>query len=204
MNSAAGAKFLGMQARVDMSGTDSIQRQGVLLPLAGMDLRESAQIETSVAGTGAGYLVNNVAGYAVGDTVIAADTGTGTILKGDIVTFAGDTNRYVVASALAAGSFTIAAPGLRVALADGVAITVVAAAARNMAFARSAIVLAARAPARPEEGDMAEDVMVVTDPRSGLSFEFAMYKGYRKVRYEIALAWGTKVIKPEHTALLLG
>ena len=73
-----------------------------------------------------------------------------------------------------------------------------------MAFNRSAIVLAARAPARPSEGDMASDVIVITDPRSGLSMEFAMYQGYRKVRYEVALAWGVKNIKPEHTALLLG
>ena len=84
------------------------------------------------------------------------------------------------------------------------AITVVASSARNMAFNRSALVLAARAPARPEEGDMAEDVIVITDPRSGLSMEFAMYKGYRKVRYEVGLAWGVKNIKPEHTELLLG
>jgi hypothetical protein len=84
------------------------------------------------------------------------------------------------------------------------AITIVAASARNMAFNRSAIVLAARAPARPQEGDMASDVIVITDPRSGLSMEFSMYKGYRKVRYEVGLAWGVKNIKPEHTALLLG
>jgi hypothetical protein len=51
---------------------------------------------------------------------------------------------------------------------------------------------------------MATDVIVITDPRSGLSMEFAMYKGYRKVRYEVGLAWGVKNIKPEHTALLLG
>ena len=73
-----------------------------------------------------------------------------------------------------------------------------------MAFSRSAIVLATRLPERPQEGDNALDVMTITDDRSGLSFEVAIYGGYRKVRYEIALAWGVKVIKPEHTALLLG
>jgi len=204
MNTTAGATIQGKQAQANVTGSDAIQRQGILLPLAGLDLRQSAQINTSTAGTGAGYLVNNVAGYAVGDTAITVDTGAGTILAGDVITFAGDTNKYVVATALAANVVTIAEPGLRVALADNTAITVVAAAARNMAFNRSAIVLAARAPARPAEGDLATDVMVVTDPRSGLSFEFAMYKGYRKVRYEVALAWGTANIKPEHTALLLG
>ena len=30
-----------------------------------------------------------------------------------------------------------------------------------------------------------------------------MYPGYRKVRFEVALAWGWKVTQPRHTALLL-
>ncbi|HBD10835.1 MAG TPA: P22 coat - protein 5 family protein, partial [Porticoccaceae bacterium] len=203
IDTAAGANFIGKQSAVNSAGTDSMLRQGVLLDLAGMPLRESAQINTNTAGTGSGYLVNS-ASLAVGDTTIPADTGTGTVLAGDIVTFAGDTNKYVVATALSGGSFTIAAPGLLAAPADNAAITVVVAAARNMCFNRSALVLAARAPARPVEGDAAQDVMVITDPRSGLALEFSLYTGYRKVRYEVALAWGVKNIKPEHTALLLG
>lgn len=209
INTAAGANFIGKQSAVNSAGTDSMLRQGVLLDLAGMPLRESAQIADFTAGTGASA-TTDASGYAVGATVLTlASAGTGTILAGDVVTFAGDSNKYVVTSGDAdvsgGGTITLAAPGLRVAMSTATkAITVVASAARNMAFNRSAIVLAARAPARPEEGDMAEDVIVITDPRSGLSMEFAMYKGYRKVRYEVGLAWGVKNIKPEHTALLLG
>jgi hypothetical protein len=84
------------------------------------------------------------------------------------------------------------------------AITVVAASVRNMAFNRSAIVLAARLPELPEEGDIALDRITVQDPRSGLAFEVAMYPGYRMMTYEVSLAWGVKNIKPEHTSLLLG
>jgi len=204
INTAAGVNILGKQANAADAGSDSILRQGVLLDVNGMPIRESAQVVTNVAGTGASY-TTNTAGYAVGATALTLITGTGTVLAGDVVTFAGDSNKYVVATALTAGVVTLAEPGLRVAMSAATkAMTVVAAAARNMAFNRSAIVLAARAPARPVEGDQAEDVMVITDPRSGLSFEFAVYKGYRKVRYEVSLAWGVKNIKPEHTALLLG
>jgi len=206
IDTAAGANFIGKQSAVNAAGTDSMLRQGVLLDLAGMPLRESAQINQAVTvGTGASYVTNLGATLAVGDTDIAIDTGSGTVLAGDVVTFAGDTNKYVVTTGVAAaGTITIAAPGLQETLADGVAMTIVAASTRNMCFARSALILAARAPARPEEGDMASDVEIITDPRSGLSFEFSMYKGYRKVRYEVGLAWGVKNIKPEHTALLLG
>ena len=209
INTAAGANFIGKQSAVNSAGTDSMLRQGVLLDLAGMPLRESAQIADFTAGTGSSATTDD-SGYAVGATVLTlASAGTGTLLAGDVVTFAGDSNKYVITSGDAdvsgGGTITLAAPGLRVAMSTATkAITVVASAARNMAFNRSALVLAARAPARPEEGDMAEDVIVITDPRSGLSMEFAMYKGYRKVRYEVGLAWGVKNIKPEHTALLLG
>ena len=205
INTSAGANFIGKQSAVNAAGTDSMLRQGVLLDLAGMPLRESAQIQTAAVGTGTSY-TSSTAGFAVGSTTIALITGSGTVLAGDVVTFADDTNKYVVTTGTAApGNIVIAAPGLRKALpASAKALTIVAASARNMAFNRSALVLAARSPARPEEGDMAEDVIVITDPRSGLSMEFAMYKGYRKVRYEVALAWGVKNIKPAHTALLLG
>lgn len=204
LNTSAGAKFLGKQSNSQVQFDATIMRQGVFQTFAGLDIRESGQIVSFTKGTGSGYLVNNASNYAVGATTIAADTGSGTILAGDIVTFAGDTNQYVVTSALAAGSFTIAAPGLRKALADNTAITVVNSSARNMIFNRSAIVLATRMPERPTEGDMALDVMTIQDPRSGLAFEVAIYAGYRKVRCEIALAWGAQNIKPEHTALLLG
>jgi len=203
VSSAAGANLLGLQSRVDIQGNDALLRQGVMLTTAGMDIRETGQANSHTKGTGASILVND-AGLAVGDTVIAADGGSGTILAGDVVTFAGDTNKYVVTEALSGGSFTIAAPGLQTAVADNAAITVGNSYTANMAFNRSAIVLVTRAPARPEEGDTADDVMLMTDPRSGITFEIALYKEYRQVHYEVSLAWGVSLIKPEHTSLLLG
>jgi len=209
LSTAAGAKLIGKQAQAYMQGNDSMLRQGVLLDHAGMSLRESGQILTSTAGTGASATTDN-AGYAVGATVLTlASAGTGTIVAGDVVTFAGDTNKYVVVSGDAdvsgGGTITLAAPGLRVAMSAATkAITVVAAAARNMAFNRSAIVLATRLPALPDGGDMAVASEVITDPRSGLSFELRQYNQYRQIQWELAAAWGSEVIKPEHTALLLG
>jgi len=209
INTSAGANFLGKQSAVNAAGTDSMLRQGVLLDLAGMPIRESAQIVTGTAGT-ASSATTDTAGYAVGAvTITLASAGTGAILAGDFISFAGDSEKYMVttgdADVSGGGTVVLAAPGLRTVIAgSATAITVVATSARNMAFNRSAIVLAARAPARPEEGDLAIDSTIITDPRSGLSLEFSMYAGYRKMRYEVALAWGVKNIKPEHTAILLG
>lgn len=211
MNTTAGASLrtLTQLTKVNEAGDSSLLRRGVLLDVHGMALRESAQIVTSTAGTGASA-TTNTAGYAIGATVITlASAGTGTIVAGDVITFAGDTNKYVVASGDAdvsnGGTITLAAPGLRKTLAaSAIAITVVAAAARNMGFSRSAIALATRAPALPGEGDSADDRFMLTDPVSGLSFEISMYKQYRQVQYEVALAWGVKAVKAEHIALLLG
>jgi len=200
----ANLRSLAQLTKANEAGTDSLVRQGVLLDIHGFMIRESAQVKSHTKGSGSGYLVNNPAGYAVGDVSIAVDTGVGTILAGDVVTFAGDPNKYIVAQDLAGGVLTLAGPGLRQPLADNAAVTIGNGYRGNMAFSRSALVLAARAPALPEEGDMADDRMVITDPRSGLSFEVSLYRQYRQIQYEISMAWGVACMKPEHSALLLG
>lgn len=183
--------------------------QGVLTNPHGVAVRETGQGQSHTAGTASGATTDTT-GYAVGATTITlASAGTGTILAGDVITFAGDTEPYVVvtgdANVTDGGSIVIQEPGLRTAIpTSATAITVTAAHAVNIAFYRRAIQLVARQPALPREGDLALDRMVLTDPRSGLAFDFAIYGGYRKVRYEVALAWGVKVTQPRHVALLMG
>lgn len=204
IDTTAGAKLrtLAQLTKVNESGDSSLLRQGALLDIHGFAIRESAQVQTTTAGTGASYQINNVAGYAIGDTALTLDTGSGTILAGDVLTIGN--HKYVVASALSANVVTIAAPGLREAVANDATVTVNATSTRNIGYRRSAVVLAARLPELNPEGDMAIDRETITDPLSGLSFEIAAYPGYRMITYEVALAWGVKVIKPEHVAVLLG
>lgn len=207
IDSTAGAKMrtLTQLTKANEANDDSLLRQGVLLDVHGFAIRESAKAANVVNGTGTAY-TSDTAGYAIGDTVITLITGSGTVLAGDVVTFSGDTNKYVVEVGVAApGAITLAAPGLQEPIAaSAVAMTIGGDFVANMAFSRSALQLVTRAPALPEEGDMAIDRTLITDDRSGLSFEVSIYPGYRKVRYEIAIAWGFKNIKPEHTSLLLG
>ena len=110
----------------------------------------------------------------------------------------------MVATALSGGSFTINAPGIVAAAADNLAITVNATSARNIAFSSDAIVLATRLPMFPSEGDLAIDNEIITDPRTGISFDLRVYPGDGMVLYRIHALWGWKVLKPAHTALLLG
>lgn len=211
LNTTSGAKLrsLAQLNSVADSADASFLRQGILLPIHGMDIRETGQPMLQTAGTGASA-TTNTAGYAIGAvTITLASAGTGTLLAGDCITFAGDANVYELLTGDAdvsnGGSIVLNAPGLLQAIpASATAITLKASSTRSLAFHRNAIVLATRLPMRPDEGDLAVDVMTVTDPRSGLSFEVAKYYQYRQVQYEISLAWGVKVIKPEHLSVLLG
>ena len=205
INTASGANFLGKQSAVNSAGTDSILRQGVILDIAGMPIRESGQLGSHTAGGGASY-TTNTAGYAAGATSITLITGTGTVLAGDVVTFAGDTNKYVVATGIAApGTIVLQEPGLQVAIpTSATALTVLATHANNLGFARSAIELAIRPPADPVGGDAASDTMFVTDPHSGLSFGISIYKGRKKAMIAVDALYGVKAWKEEHIALMLG
>lgn len=203
---AAVANLRGKQSvlfKVNEAGSSDMLRNGMTDRIMGMAIRHSDAIGVHTKGTGSGYLLNDASSSA-GDTTITVDTGSGTILAGDVVTFAGTTDKYVVNSALSGGSLGIGKPGLIVGEADNDALTVGNSYTANLAFARSAIVLATRAPAMPEGGDMAADVTSVTDPVSGLTFEVALYKQFMQNVIHVRLAWGQRAIKPEHIATLIG
>lgn len=210
LNTTDAAPFMGKNAGADFQGSDTFLRQGILSDHYGINIKRSGQLSADhTAGTGSSATTDN-AGYAIGDTVITlASAGTGTILAGDVITFAGDSNQYVVTSGDAdvsgGGTITLAAPGLRQAIAASTtAITVKADYSRNIALSRDAMIAVVRQPSMPEEGDRAEDVMTITDQRSGLTFQIAMYTEYRRIKYEVGLAWGVQMVKPEHSALLIG
>lgn len=202
IDTSAGAalKTLAQLTKANEAGTTMTLRDGELLNLNGLSIKESGQIASVTAGTGASYQLNGA--HAVGATTIAVDTGSGTILAGDILTIGN--HKYVVTTALSGGSLTIGAPGLRAAHADNVTVTVNAASTRNIGFSRNAILLASRLCALPSGGDIASDRETVTDARSGIAIELAMYPQYRQVRYELSAAWGVSIIKPEHIAVSLG
>lgn len=204
LNSAAGTKLrnLAMLQKVNEAGGSDLLRQGTLLDLQGLMIKESAQVASHTKGSGTSYQLS--AAGSVGDTTINVDTGSGTLLAGDCITIAGTTDIYVANTALSGGVFTIGAPGLRYAEADNDAITIGNSYTANVAFHQTAIELGIRPPALPAGGDAAVDIMTVQDPYSGLVFEIAVYKGYMKTMIEVRALFGVKVWKPNHVALLLG
>lgn len=207
LGSAAMANIRGKQAvlfRVNEAGTDQLLRQGIIGELQGMNLHYSGQVKSVTKGTGSAYVTSG--STAPGVAAIALITGSGTVLAGDVVTFAADTNnKYVVNVGVAApGTITLGKPGAIITIPSGNALTIGNNYTANMGFSRNAIHLVTRAPAMPDGGDMADDVTEIVDPVSGLAFQVAMYRQYRQVRFEVGLAWGFKVAKQEHLAILMG
>ena len=211
INSAAGTKLRNLASlnSVNTSGNEDMLRRGTLLDLQGIQMKESAGIDSHVAGTAANA-TTDASGYAIGATTITLDSaGTGTIVAGDVVKFAGDESKYVVTTGDGdvsnGGTIVLGAPGLRVAIAGAAAtITVTTASTKNIAFHKSAVEIGVRALAQPLGGDAAVDRMTVQDPESGLIYNIAAYKGYNKAMFDVSVLYGYKVWKPEFTATLLG
>ena len=211
LDSASVGRLRGKQSslfKVNEAGSDELLRTGSMGTVQGFDLHWSPAVKTLVT-VGTVSATVDATGYAVGDKVLTMSAAASALLVGDIVTFAGDANQYVIAAISGAsqnaGTITIAEPGLKIAMSAATkAVTVIAATTRNMFFHRGAIQLITRAPAMPEGGDSADDVVIVTDPVSGIAFEFALYRQKRQLRYEVNLAWGVKMVAPRHSGLLIG
>jgi hypothetical protein len=190
--------------KVNEAGSSDMLRNGMTDRVMNMAIRHSHAIGLHTKGTGASYVTSG--STAAGVSNIALVTGTGTVLAGDVVTFAADAaNKYVVGTGVAApGTIALNKPGALMTIPTANALTIGNSYTPNVAFARSAIVLATRAPAMPKGGDSADDVMQIVDPRTGLAFEVAVYRQFLQTVYHVRLAWGFRAIKSEHIALLAG
>lgn len=212
LSSATGAQIRGKQSnlfKVNEAGNADMLRDARLGRLEGFDLHESAGIVSHTGGTESGYLVDLTAGYAVGLTTVHVDTGTGTLLAGDVLTndkTARDANKYIINTGFAGdgdGDIVLGKPGLKVAWVNNDPVSAVASYTGNFAFERNAIHLLTRTPKLPKEGALG-DHEVITDPFSGISFLVSVYAAYHEVIVEVSLAWGVKAVKSEAIATLLG
>ena len=190
---------LGVVLDASQAGSDAERREGVIRRQYGFQMRTSAGIDLHTKGTGTSYQLS--AAGAVGDTTISVDTGSGTLLAGDIVTFAGTTDKYVANSALSGGSFTIGRPGLLAVEADNDAITIGNNYTPNLAFDRNAVVGVMRPPIMPANPTIQQ--MLISD-QFGMTYLMLDIAQYGQRTWELHLAWGFKAVQSEHIAILLG
>lgn len=203
LDSAAGlnARKLGIIQQAYQAGSEQERRSGQLLQQFGFTIGESAGIALHTKGTGASYVTSG--STAPGVTDIALITGTGTVLPGDVVTFAADANnKYVVGAGVAApGTISLNRPGARVTIATSNNMTVGNNYTPNLAFERSAVVGVMRPPIIPANPTISQ--MTISDGR-GMTYLLIELAGYGMTTWELHLAHAFKAVQPEHIALVMG
>lgn len=199
----AEAQFLELATFSDAEkvGNDEVKIQGQMGRKFGLDWYADDDVPQHTAGTGASYLVNHAAYTAADgtDKIITVDGGTGTILVGDIVTFAGHTQTYTITSALAATVFSIY-PGLQATVADNAAVTVKASHRVNLAFHRDAFAFATRT--LEDAGD--SEILTIKDPQTGLVLRLEKIRQYKQTMWEFDILWGAKLVRPELAVRIAG
>lgn len=192
---------LGIIQQAYQAGSDEERRQGKVARQFGFKIGQSAQISTVTKGTGTSYVTSG--STAPGVTDIALVTGTGTVLAGDIVTFAADsTNKYVVGTGVAApGTISLNRPGAKVTIATANAMTIGNNFVANVAFEKNSVVGVVRPPLIPANPTINQ--MQISDA-SGLTYLLLEIVGYGMKTWELHLAYGFKAVQSEHIALLLG
>lgn len=203
IDSAAGtaARKLGIIQQAYQAGTDAERRSGDLLRQFGFQIRESAGISLHTKGTGTAYVTSG--STAVGVRDVALVTGSGTVLSGDVVTFAADTsNKYVVNTGVAApGTITLGRPGARVTIATANALTVGNNYTPNLAFERNAVVGIMRPPVMPANPLMQSTTI---SDKFGLTYLLVQIAGDGMATWRLHLCYGFKVVQGEHVAIVMG
>jgi hypothetical protein len=208
MDTAAGAKAfkLGVIQNAYQAGTEQERRQGVFLRQFGFNIKESAGVQLHTKGAGTAYDVDLTAGYVVGDTTIHLDGGTVNttgIKAGDVVTFAGDANNYVVKTGTTEveADIVINRPGLRATLADAVEATIGNSYTANLAFERNAIVAVMRPPLIPANANIQQ--RTISDGK-GMTYLLVQVAGDGMITWRLHLCWGFAVVQPEFVATVMG
>jgi hypothetical protein len=200
----------------------------------GIDWVADDHVPTHTAGTivdglaGRTMAVDNAAGYAAGSTAIdldqgAATTAVGTIVVGDIVSFAGHSQTYTVIANTASAQYSsvneeytaatnaIAGlgiyPALTMAVADDEVMTVQDDHVVNLVFHRDAFAFANR-PLQDLDVNLGQmgggQILSMQDPVTGIVLRLEVSRQHKQVAWEFDILWGCELVRPQLAVRLLG
>lgn len=200
--------------KANEAGTNQIAVEAIIGRRVGFDWRTEGYMPTFTGGTlsdgtNKAALIDSAA-VAVGDISVDMDetTLTGTLLKGDLFTVAGDTQQYVVtADATAAGnSITVSfSPAAKVAWADNAQVTFVANhEVSALAMGYQAIAFASR-PLITEVGFSGGNIIrQIPDPHSGLVLNMEISREHYRTKVSFSCLWGSTLARPQSAVRILG
>jgi hypothetical protein len=170
-------------------------------------------VRTHVAGTaadGGSHTITVVGTTSAGamSVTLKSNTGTPTLVAGDILSFAGHDQTYVVGAgvSLDATGVTVAIqPGLKANVAGASQVSVRASHVVNLAFHRDAFALAMRPMiAGTEELPGGGRMYKAMDPQTGIPLRLEVTRQYKQTVWEFDLLWGVKLVRPELAIRLAG
>ncbi len=215
IDSDAEANALNLRAFQDASFSGSIDAivNGEINKKLGFTWASEQNVPTHTAGTiTTGLAAKTSTAQAVGLKAVvcttAASTGACALLAGDIVTFSGQSQTYVLTAAAtqasAATDVTLnIEPGLVVALAGDEAVSVKGDHVMNLGFHRDAFALAVR-PLQDSAQGLGNQIMQATDPVSGLSLRLEVSREYKRTRWSYDILWGSALVRRELACRLAG
>lgn len=198
------AAYAELQERFANVTTTQAGFSGALPAISNITPTLSVNIATHTKGTGTGYLVNKTPGWAVGDTTLNVDTGSGTIVIGDVILATTGGKQYVVKTALNGGALVINDPGIKTAVANNGVVTVQANHVKNLVMTPDAIYGIVRAPRQPADLPSGWSHTVVVDAVSGIPFGVLAIPGDGVTHYSARVLYGGVVVESGHIAGVLG
>ena len=199
----ANALNLSAFAAVQNSGDGNVVKEGLLGRKYGFDTYCDQQVPTHTTGAAAGYLVNNGAGYAAGISTLAIDTGTGAWVDGDIITFAGHSQTYVVDGTSTTTSLVLK-NALVAAVADNEVITKKASHVVNLAFNKDAFAFAARPLSGVIDGFGSLIASFVMQDPSGIPVRIQVIREWMQTSIVLDILYGFQCIRPELACRIAG
>lgn len=138
---------------------------------------------------------------------IAKATNPSDLVEGDIITFAGHDQTYVVTAdtTLTVGNTPVPiSPALQVDLAGGEAVDLKASHVVNLAFHRDAIAFATRTLEDEIPAGLGSIVQSAADPVSGLTLRLEVTRQHKRTNWSFDILYGANVVRPELGARLAG
>jgi hypothetical protein len=170
-------------------------------------LDQNVRTHTSTPLSGGATTVNGAHAIGVTTVSIAKATATTPLVRGDILTFSGDTNTYVVLAdvTLAVGNTNVSIyPGLRVSKAGGETVTLTATHVVNILSHRDAIAFASRPLLETVDPALGGIVQSEVDPVSGLALRLEITRQHRQVQYSFDILAGGELVRPEFACRVMG
>ena len=194
-------------------GSETTIREGEIGRVLGADWYMNQNIPSHTKGTltaSANIAVDGAHSAGVSSVTLkdsAATSLTGTLVEGDIITFAGDSQQYVITADATAASNSITAsisPTLQEALSGDEVVTLVDSHTVNLAFHPNAFAFAS-APLQDAviEG-LGQEFGVVQDPISGLVFRVTVARQFMQTSWYLDVLYGVKLVRAELAARIMG